>query len=63
MFILKGLPQPKNPNLVYKLIKSLYGLKESSWTWYKLLDNYLILQGYTRLATNINIYLKIEKMI
>ena len=55
-----GLPTPSNPQLVCKLAKSLYGLKQSSRAWYQRLDSYLLLQGYTRLESDANIYIKRE---
>jgi len=56
MYIPEGLPT--NPKLVCKLIKSLYGLKESSRAWYIRFDAYLILQGYRRLESDANTYIK-----
>lgn len=32
--------------LVYKLIKSLYGLKQSGRNWNKMLDEYVIENGF-----------------
>ena len=55
-----GLPTPSNPQLVCKLAKSLYGLKQSSRAWYQRLDSYLLLQGYTRLESDADIYIKRE---
>jgi hypothetical protein len=58
MSIPEGLPS--NPDLVCKLVKSLYGLKQSSRAWYMRFDTYLILQGYQRLEADANIYIKRE---
>jgi len=58
MYIPEGLLA--NPKLVCKLIKSLYGLKQSSTTWYIHFDAYLIVQGYHQLEANANIYIKNE---
>jgi len=56
MSIPEGLSTPSN--LVCKLIKSLYGLKQSSRAWYMRFDAYLIQQGFLRLEANANIYIK-----
>lgn len=49
MILPKGLPIPINPELVCKLTRALYRLKQPSRAWYQRLDNHLLLQGYTRL--------------
>jgi hypothetical protein len=49
-----------NPNLVCKLKKSLYGLKEAPRDWYHKLDTYLKDKGFKRGTTNNNLYIKIE---
>ena len=36
----------KNGNYVWKLKKSLYGLKQSSWTWNATFHNYLTTQNF-----------------
>jgi len=58
MDILEGLSCLSNTNLVCKLKKSLYGLKQSSRAWYQRLDQYLLLHGYQRLDSDANIYIK-----
>ncbi len=45
-------------NLLCKLTKSLYGLKQSSHAWYQHFDNFLAQQGFTRLQFDANIYVK-----
>lgn len=56
--MLEGLPIPFNPQIVCKILKSLYGLKQFSKAWCQCLDNYLILQGFQRLESDVNIYIK-----
>lgn len=50
----------KGKDLVWKLHKSLYGLKKELRAWYERLHSYLIKIGYTRISDNNNIYLKVE---
>jgi len=54
------MEQPKgiieNPNLVCKLNKSLYGLKQASRTWYQKIDNFLLEKGLKRLESDHNIF-------
>jgi hypothetical protein len=58
MFMPEGLSIPPNPQIVCKLLKSLYGLKQFSKAWCQFLDNYLILQGFQKLESDVNIYIK-----
>ena len=37
---------PKKPNHVYKLFKTLYGLKQIPRTWYERLRDFLISKGF-----------------
>jgi hypothetical protein len=41
-----GFENPKYPNRVYKLSKTLYELKQASWAWYARLKMFLVENGY-----------------
>ncbi|KAL8105134.1 hypothetical protein AgCh_029065 [Apium graveolens] len=43
-----GFEDPKFPNFVYKLLKSLYRLKQAPRAWYDTLSEFLIKHGFTR---------------
>ena len=47
-----------NENLVCKLNKSLYGLKQASRCWYKRFDSFIISLGYNRPSSNHCTYYK-----
>jgi len=61
MNILKRLHIATHLAMVCKFIKFLHGLKQSLCVWYQCLDHYLTLQGFTRLKSDANIYIKREK--
>ena len=46
---------------MYKLKKSLYGLKQYSWAWYSRIDQYLLKDGFSRSNTEPASYLKVNK--
>ena len=48
--------QPGTENLVCKLKKSLYELKQSPRQWYKGLDSYMIQIGYTHCKYDCCVY-------
>jgi hypothetical protein len=48
---------------VYKLQKSLYGLKQSSRSWYQKLDNFLLENGFWRLELDHNVYINAHAII
>lgn len=56
MTIPKGLYVSDTQNLVCKLKKSLYGLKQSSRAWYDRLDSFLLSIGFTKSDADTNIY-------
>ncbi|GKE26433.1 retrovirus-related pol polyprotein from transposon TNT 1-94, partial [Tanacetum coccineum] len=43
-----GFVDPDNPNHVYKLKKTLYGLKHAPRTWYDMLSSFLISQDFSK---------------
>ena len=45
-------------NLVCKLIKNLYGLKQAPRQWYLKFDNFMMRNGYTRIAMDHCCYFK-----
>jgi hypothetical protein len=44
--------------MVYRVLKSLYGLKQSSRQWYQKLDNFLISLGFKRSAADPCLYIR-----
>ena len=46
-----------DPSLVFKLRKSLYGLKQDLGTWYAKMDSFLLSLGFERCKYN-NVYLQ-----
>ena len=57
----EGFLLSKNRDYVFKLKKALYGLKQAPRAWFSRLDN-LKQQGYRRVATDSNLYIKLENM-
>uniref|UniRef100_A0A2N9J916 CCHC-type domain-containing protein n=1 Tax=Fagus sylvatica TaxID=28930 RepID=A0A2N9J916_FAGSY len=55
----EGFKQPGTENLVCRLKKSLYGLKQSPRQWYKRFDLYMIQIGYTRCEYDCCVYVRI----
>jgi hypothetical protein len=57
---LEGFELSDNPDLVCKLKKYLYGLKQASCVWYHRLDTYLKDKGFKRGTIDNNLYIKTE---
>uniref|UniRef100_A0A2N9H2E5 CCHC-type domain-containing protein n=1 Tax=Fagus sylvatica TaxID=28930 RepID=A0A2N9H2E5_FAGSY len=55
----EGFKQLGTENLVCRLKKSLYGLKQSPRQWYKRFDSYMIQIGYTRCEYDCCVYVRI----
>ena len=55
---LEGFKKPGTDNLVCRLKKSLYGLKQSPRQWYKRFDSYKIQIGYTCCEYDCCVYVK-----
>ena len=56
----EGYVDSGKPELVCKLKKSLYGLKQSGRCWNIVIDKYLKMEGYTQSTADPCIYVKIE---
>ena len=54
----EGFVAPGKENLVCRLNKSLYGLKQSPRQWYKKFDSFMISHGFKRSAYDSCVYLK-----
>ena len=48
-------------NMLCRLHKTLYGLKQALRAWYERLHNYLVKIGFERIDDYKNLYLKTEK--
>jgi hypothetical protein len=51
----------KNENYVFRLKKTLYGLKYPPRPWYSRLDRYLQQQGFMKGNSNNNLYIKVNQ--
>lgn len=54
----EGFVHPDNPNGLFKLKRSKYGLKQSARCWNSTLDTFLRSSGYQRSNANNCIYIK-----
>ena len=54
----EGFEVKKKKDLVYKLKRSLYGLKQSPRIWYKRFDTYILSLGFVRSKADHCIYSK-----
>jgi hypothetical protein len=57
----EGFQQSENPDYVYRLMKTVYGLTQAHRAWYAILDRYLQQQGFKRGSTYNNLYIKVEQ--
>ncbi|GJX42562.1 putative ribonuclease H-like domain-containing protein, partial [Tanacetum coccineum] len=56
-----GFIDPKYPKKVYKVVKALYGLHQSSRAWYATLSTFLLKNGYKRRTINKTLFIKKDK--
>eukprot|EP00253_Pinus_taeda_P018477 PITA_18477 len=54
----EGFVQHRNEKFVYRLKKSLYGLKQSPRQWYKKFDSFMLSQKYVRIEYDHCVYFK-----
>ena len=54
----QGFTRKGYENLVCKLLKSIYGLKQSPRQWYKRFDDFMIAQGFLRSVFDPCVYMK-----
>ena len=59
MVQLLGFQQTRNGNLVCKLKKSIYGLKQASRKWYIKFDEVIIRNGFKENVVDMCIYMKV----
>ena len=55
-----GFQVQESKQFIYRLKKALYGLKKAPRAWYSRLDNYLRHQGFKKVNTDNNLYIKEE---
>jgi hypothetical protein len=58
----EGILLSEKEDYVYRLKKSLYGLKKDLRVWYSRLDRYLWQQGFRRGNANNNLYIKVDQV-
>jgi hypothetical protein len=52
-----GFADPAQPNLVYRLHKSLYGLKQVPCAWYSRFDTYLTTLGFIEAKSDTSLFI------
>ena len=48
----------EDPSLVFRLNKSLHGLKQAPKAWYAKMNNFLLLLGFERCKSDPNVYMQ-----
>nr|GEY25187.1 retrovirus-related Pol polyprotein from transposon TNT 1-94 [Tanacetum cinerariifolium] len=56
-----GFIDPKFPNMVYKVVKALYGLHLAPRAWYATLSTFLVQSGYRRGLIDKTLFIKNDK--
>nr|GEW94727.1 putative ribonuclease H-like domain-containing protein [Tanacetum cinerariifolium] len=56
-----GFIDPKFPNKVYKVVKSMYGLHQAPRAWYDTLSTFLVQSGYKRGLIDKTLFIKKDK--
>lgn len=59
----EGFIQPGKEHKVCQLLKSLYGLKQSTLIWYEVLDSFLLAEGFLCYTSDTNVYIKRYKTL
>nr|GEX34140.1 hypothetical protein [Tanacetum cinerariifolium] len=52
---------PDHPDMVYKVVKALYGLHQALRAWYETLANYLLENGFQRCKIDQTLFIKRQK--
>ena len=58
---IEGFANKNNKNMVCRMHKALYRLKQAPRAWYDRLHTYLVKIGFERIDDNNNLYMKIDK--
>ncbi|GJR39497.1 putative ribonuclease H-like domain-containing protein [Tanacetum coccineum] len=56
-----GFKDPDHPDIVYKVVKALYGLHQAPRAWYETLANYLLGNGFQREKIDQTLFIKRQK--